>query len=161
MNILFLCTGNSCRSILAEAVFNQLAPEGWRALSAGSMPTGQVHPRTLALLAQEGIASAGLFSKSWHELPLQPDIVITVCAAAASETCPAYLGQAIRAHWATDDPAAVAGDEATIDAAFRAAYALLRQRIEAFFAWQTAVTAPSHEAVQAVLNQIGEENESF
>jgi arsenate reductase len=74
MNILFLCTGNSARSILAEATFNHLAPEGWHAASAGSRPTGQVHPRTLALLAQEGISTAGCYSKSWDNLPATPDI---------------------------------------------------------------------------------------
>ena len=76
MNILFLCTGNSCRSILAEAVFNHLAPSGWRAMSAGSQPTGQVHPRSLALLKREGIPTEGLHSKSWDNLPVTPDIVI-------------------------------------------------------------------------------------
>src|SRR5690606_18311709 len=92
MNLLFLCTGNSCRSILAEAIFNHLAPAGWQAMSAGSQPTGQVHPRALALLQQEGIATDGLNSKSWSNLPLTPDVVITVCSSAAGETCPAYLG---------------------------------------------------------------------
>src|ERR1039458_3584292 len=91
MNMLFLCTGNSCRSILAEATFNALAPADWRAMSAGSKPTGQVHPRSLALLAREGIPTAGYSSKSWNNLPVTPDIVITVCASAAAEICPAYL----------------------------------------------------------------------
>ncbi len=95
MNVLFLCTGNSCRSILAEATFNHLAPAGWRALSAGSRPTGQVHPRSLALLAREQISTAGVASKSWDELPATPDIVITVCASAAGEACPAYLNPAL------------------------------------------------------------------
>jgi protein-tyrosine-phosphatase len=95
MDILFLCTGNSCRSILTEAVFNHLAPTGWHAMSAGNQPTGQVHPRSLALLAREGIATDGYYSKSWDQLPLTPDIVITVCARAAGETCPAYLGARI------------------------------------------------------------------
>ncbi len=96
-NILFLCTGNSCRSILAEATFNHLAPAGWKAMSAGSKPTGQVHPRSLALLAREGISTEGCHSKSWDNLPLPPDmtpdVVITVCSNAAGETCPAYLGR--------------------------------------------------------------------
>src|ERR1035437_908581 len=83
MKVLFLCTGNSCRSILAEATFNHLAPAGWKAMSAGRQPTGEVHPRSLALLAREGIATEGLHSKSWDNLPPTPDIVITVCASAA------------------------------------------------------------------------------
>ncbi|MFZ6750888.1 arsenate reductase ArsC [Undibacterium sp. Ren11W] len=134
MNVLFLCTGNSCRSILAEATFNHLAPAGWQAMSAGSKPTGQVHPRSLALLAREGIATAGYFSKSWDNLPATPDIVITVCASAAGETCPAYLGPVLRSHWGVEDPAHATGSDAEIDAAFMTAYRILRSRIEAFFA---------------------------
>ena len=134
MNVLFLCTGNSCRSILAEATFNHLAPAGWQAMSAGSKPTGQVHPRSLALLAREGIATAGYVSKSWDNLPATPDIVITVCASAAGETCPAYLGPVLRSHWGVEDPAHATGSDAEIDAAFMSAYRILRGRIEAFFA---------------------------
>jgi arsenate reductase (thioredoxin) len=132
MNILFLCTGNSCRSILAEATFNHLAPPGWTALSAGSKPTGQVHPRSLALLAREGISTKGYFSKSWENLPVIPDVVITVCASAAGETCPAYLGNVIRSHWGVEDPAHATGTDAEIDAAFMTAYRILRARIESF-----------------------------
>ena len=134
MNVLFLCTGNSCRSILAEATFNALAPTGLHAMSAGSKPTGQVHPRSLALLAREGISTKGLSSKSWDNLPVTPDLVITVCASAAGETCPAYLGPVMRAHWGVEDPAHAKGTEAEIDAAFMTAYRILRARIEAFLA---------------------------
>ncbi|MEO6352482.1 MAG: arsenate reductase ArsC [Burkholderiaceae bacterium] len=134
MNVLFLCTGNSCRSILAEAIFNHLALAGWTAMSAGSQPTGKVHPRSLALLARAGIATEGYHSKSWDKLPLTPDVVITVCASAAGETCPAYLGPVLRAHWGVEDPAHATGTDAEIDAAFMAAYRLLRTRIETFFA---------------------------
>ena len=80
---------------MAEATFNHLAPPNMRAMSAGSQPTGEVHPRSLALLASKGIATDGYFSKSWHDLP-KPDIVITVCTNAAGETCPAYLGDVLR-----------------------------------------------------------------
>lgn len=134
MNILFLCTGNSCRSILAEATFNALAPAGWRAMSAGSDPTGEVHPRSIALLKRKGIATEGYFSKSWTNLPTTPDIVITVCGNAAGETCPAYLGKVTRAHWGVDDPAKATGTEADIEASFEQAYRILRLRIEAFLA---------------------------
>lgn len=134
MKVLFLCTGNSCRSILAESTFNHLAPEGWRAMSAGSHPTGEVNPRSLALLAREGISTEGCRSKSWDDLPDVPDIVVTVCSSAAGETCPAYLGPVLRAHWGVDDPAHAAGTDAEIDAAFLGAYRILRARIEAFFA---------------------------
>lgn len=132
MNILFLCTGNSCRSILAEATFNALAPQGMKAMSAGSKPTGEVHPRSIALLKREGISIEGYHSKSWDNLAVTPDIVITVCGNAAGEACPAYLGGAVRAHWGVDDPAKVTGSDAEIDAEFEKAYSILRRRIEKF-----------------------------
>ncbi len=132
MNILFLCTGNSCRSILAEATFNALAPAHIRAMSAGSQPTGEVHPRSIALLKSKGISTEGYFSKSWDNLPHTPDIVITVCGNAAGETCPAYLGKVLRAHWGVDDPAKATGTEAQINASFENVYTTLRKRIEAF-----------------------------
>ena len=134
MNVLFLCTGNSCRSILAEATFNHLAPAGWHALSAGSHPAGALHPGALALLAKEQISTQGYYSKSWDALLSVPNIVITVCASAAGETCPAYLGPVLRSHWGVDDPGHVMGTDAEKDAAFRATYSILRARIEAFFA---------------------------
>ena len=134
MNVLFLCTGNSCRSVLGEATFNHLAPEGWRALSAGSKPAGYVHPRSLALLEREGISTEGYFSKSWNDLPVTPDIVLSVCGNAANETCPAYLGPVLRSHWGVEDPAHVEGSEAEIDAAFMTTYRILRHRIEQFLA---------------------------
>jgi arsenate reductase (thioredoxin) len=134
VNVLFLCTGNSCRSVLGEATFNHLAPAGWKAMSAGSQPTGVVHPRTLALLAREGMDTTGCHSKSWDNLPVVPDIVITVCASAAGETCPACLGPVLRTHWGVDDPAHVRGSDAEIDAAFERAYHTLRVRIVAFLA---------------------------
>ena len=132
MNILFLCTGNSCRSILAEATFNHLAPLGMRAMSAGSQPTGEVHPRSITLLKSKGISTEGYFSKSWSNLPITPDIVITVCGNAAGETCPAYIGNVIRAHWGVEDPAKATGSEQEINASFEHAYQVLRKRIEAF-----------------------------
>lgn len=155
MNILFLCTGNSCRSILAEATFNHLAPAGWRAISAGSKPTGQVHPRSLALLAREGIATAGYASKSWENLALTPDIVITVCGSAAGETCPAYLGQVVRSHWGVEDPAHAVGTDAEIDAAFMTAYRILRRRIEAFLALPLSELIGERARLQAELDRIG------
>lgn len=158
MNVLFLCTGNSCRSILGEAVFNHLAPVGspYRAMSAGSQPTGQVHPRSLALLAREGIATQGYYSKSWDNLPHTPDIVITVCASAAGESCPAYLGPVLRVHWGVDDPAHVSGSDAEIDAAFYSAYRLLRQRIEAFFALDLEALQKDPAQLKAALERIGQ-----
>lgn len=155
MNVLFLCTGNSCRSILAEATFNHLAPAGWTAMSAGSAPTGQVHPRSLALLAREGIATDGYHSKSWDRLPLTPDVVVTVCSNAAGEACPAYLGKVLRTHWGVDDPAHATGTDAQIDAAFMDAYRILRACIEAFFALPLAELKAEPERLKAELDRIG------
>lgn len=155
MNVLFLCTGNSCRSVLGEATFNHLAPPGWHAMSAGSHPAGQVHPRTLALLAREGIDASGCYSKSWDALPATPDIVITVCASAAGETCPAYLGAAVRSHWGVDDPAHVRGSDAEIDAAFERAYRTLRARIEAFLALPLAELTADGARLRRELDRIG------
>lgn len=154
MNILFLCTGNSCRSILAEATFNHLAPTGMRAISAGSQPTGNVHPRAIALLQQHSIATDGYYSKSWDDLPVTPDIVITVCGNAAGETCPAYLGKVLRAHWGVADPAKASGSDAEIDASFNTAYQTLRARIEAFLRLDPPLFAKPAE-LQAALEKIG------
>ncbi len=155
MNLLFLCTGNSCRSILAEATFNHLAPAGWRAMSAGSKPAGQVHPKSLALLAKEGISSDGCHSKSGEALPVTPDVVITVCGSAAGETCPAYLGSAIRAHWGVDDPARASGTDEQIDAEFMRAYRTLRSRIEAFLALPLETLRDDPVRLKAELDRIG------
>ncbi|TIC79576.1 arsenate reductase ArsC [Crenobacter intestini] len=155
MNVLFLCTGNSCRSILGEVTFNHLAPEGWRAMSAGSQPAGYVHPRSLVLLAREGMQTDGVSSKSWDALPAVPDIVITVCASAAGETCPAYLGPVLRTHWGVDDPAHATGTDEQINAAFMAAYRTLRARIEAMLA--LPLETLDKAALKAELDRIGRE----
>lgn len=154
-NVLFLCTGNSCRSILAEATFNHLAPAGWRAMSAGSKPTGQVHLRSLALLGREGIATEGYYSKSWENLPLTPDIVVTVCSSAAGETCPVYLGSAVRTHWGVEDPAHATGSNEEIDAAFMTAYRILRHRIEAFLALPLADLQNDRARLKGELDHVG------
>lgn len=157
VEVLFLCTGNSCRSILGEATFNHLAPAGWHAMSAGSQPTGKVHPRSLALLAREGIATDGYYSKSWEALPATPRIVITVCASAAGETCPAYLGPVLRTHWGVEDPAHATGTDAEIDAAFMTAYQILRRRIEAFLALPLDTLQHDPAALKAAMDRIGAE----
>lgn len=155
MNVLFLCTGNSCRSILGEATFNHLAPEGWRALSAGSKPTGTVHPRSLALLEREGISTEGYYSKSWNDLPVTPDIVLSVCGNAANETCPAYLGPVLRSHWGVEDPAHVIGTEDEINASFMTAYRILRHRIEQFLALPLDELVNDRDRLKAELDRIG------
>lgn len=155
MNVLFLCTGNSCRSILGEATFNHLAPAGWQAMSAGSQPAGYVHPRSFALLAREGMSTEGLHSKSWDKLPATPDIVITVCASAAGETCPAYLGPVLRAHWGVEDPAHATGTDEEIDAAFIKAYRILRTRIDAFLALPLEELKTDRARLKAELDRVG------
>lgn len=154
MNILFLCTGNSCRSILGEATFNHLAPVGWKAMSAGSKPAGYVHPRSLALLASEGISTEGYHSKSWENLPATPDIVISVCGNAANETCPAYLGPVLRSHWGVEDPAHATGTDEEIDAAFIKAYRILRARIEAFLALPLETLKHDKAALKLAMDKI-------
>lgn len=154
MRVLFLCTGNSCRSILGEAIFNHLSPSGWQAMSAGSKPAGHVHPRSLALLEREGISIDGCYSKSWEELPHRPDIVITVCANADGETCPAYLVPALRTHWGVEDPALAAGTDAEVDEVFMKAYRILRARIEAFFDFPLETLRHDKAALLAAMDKI-------
>ncbi|HEJ9827542.1 TPA: arsenate reductase ArsC [Pseudomonas aeruginosa] len=135
MRVLFMCTANSCRSILSEALFNHLAPEGFEAVSSGSFPKGQVLPRSLTTLQQAGISIESLSSKGNDAFEGNPpDIVITVCDKAAGEACPVYFGPALKSHWGLADPSDVVGDEATIDAAFRATLARIELRCQAFFA---------------------------
>lgn len=129
--VLVLCTGNSCRSILAEALINARRGDRYRAVSAGSHPTGQVHPKALATLRRHGIDPGSPESESWDVYAGQPfDYVITVCDAAADEACPAFPGRFERLHWSTPDPAAATGTEAEIDAAFEDAFRRLAARIE-------------------------------
>ncbi len=109
-NILFLCTGNSCRSILAEVILNHLGKDRFKAYSAGSFPTGQVNPDSLEVLEKYGLPITGLSSQSWHDFShITFDIVITVCDNAAGEVCPLYLAPAIKAHWGIADPDIISG----------------------------------------------------
>lgn len=135
-NVLFLCTGNSARSILAESLVNHLGMGRFRGYSAGSHPKGQVHPIALALLRQLKLPTGGLRSKSWDEFaePGAPkmDFVFTVCDNAAGEVCPYWPGQPVTAHWGIEDPAAVSGTDAQQWEAFRHALSALENRIKAF-----------------------------
>lgn len=155
MNVLFLCTGNSCRSLMGEAVFNHLAPEGWHAISAGSKPIGRLNSGAVALLQEKGISTEGYYSKSWNDLPVTPDIVISVCGNAANETCPAYLGPVMRSHWGVEDPAHAEGTEEQIKAAFETAYSILRQRIETFLALPLDELKNDPARLKAELDRIG------
>lgn len=155
MNVLFLCTGNSCRSLISEAVFNHIAPAGLHAISAGSQPIGKLNEKAVALLTSKGIPTESYYSKSWNDLPLTPDVVVTVCGSAAGETCPAYLGPVMRTHWGVEDPGHVVGTEEEINTAFEKAYATLRARIEAFLALPLEDLKSDRERFKAELDRIG------
>ncbi|WP_085585634.1 MULTISPECIES: arsenate reductase ArsC [unclassified Pseudomonas] len=154
MRVLFMCTANSCRSILSEALFNHLAPAGFAAVSAGSFPKGQVLPRSLTTLREAGISVEGLSSKGNDAFAANPpDIVITVCDKAAGEACPVYFGPALKAHWGLEDPSDVVGDEAAVRAAFHATLACIDARCRAFFALPFAQL--DRDALKRELDRIG------
>jgi arsenate reductase len=137
-NVLFICTGNSARSLMAESVLNQLGGRRFRAYSAGSQPAGQPHPMTLELLQRNRYDTASLRSKSWDEFAQagapEMDFVLTVCDKAAGEVCPVWPGQPISAHWGVEDPAAATGTEAQRRQAFSDALLVLSRRIAIFLA---------------------------
>lgn len=155
--VLVLCTGNSARSILGEALFNLLGEGRVRAFSAGSRPKGVPHPGALRLLARRGIDTGALRSKSWNEFtaPDAPaiDLAITVCGNAAGEACPVFLGSPLKAHWGLPDPADVTGSEAEVDAAFEETWRLLEMRVRAFLALDRAALDP--RTLMAAMADIG------
>lgn len=157
-NVLFLCTGNSARSILAEAILNHKSAGRFHAFSAGSHPSGQVRPEALAQLAAAGISTEGLRSKSWDEFatPDAPriDFVFTVCDNAANETCPLWPGHPVTAHWGVPDPAAATGTPEQIQRAFRDVFTILDRRISLFTA--IPIEAMDSVALSRELEQIGE-----
>ena len=160
MNVLFLCTGNSARSIMAEGLLNKYGNGRFRAFSAGSFPTGQVNPFALERLEQEGIFLADARSKSWDEFvkPDAPvmDFVITVCDNAAKEVCPVWPGQPINAHWGVFDPAAAEEKEKRI--AFAKAFAILERRITLFTS--LPITSLERMALERQVQDIGNMGES-
>ncbi len=137
-NILFLCTGNSCRSIMAEAYMNYAARGAWRAYSAGSQPTGMVHPLALVTLRDAGVLFDQPASKSWDafERPDAPpmDVVVTVCGNAERETCPIWPNAPRKMHWPFPDPAHFSGSEADQRDHFRSVFVMIQQQIDAFLA---------------------------
>jgi arsenate reductase (thioredoxin) len=156
-NVLFLCTGNSARSIMAEAILNKVGAGKFRAFSAGSHPKGRVHPETLRLLQSLGYDTSKFRSKSWDEFAspgAQPfDFVFTVCGNAAAETCPLWPGQPMTAHWGVPDPAAATGTPAEVALAFKDAYRMLNQRIGIFTSLPLA--ALDKLTLQRKLKEIG------
>ncbi|RZI26399.1 arsenate reductase ArsC [Pseudomonas sp. 770NI] len=160
MKVLFMCTANSCRSILSEAMFNHLAPEGFEAVSSGSFPKGQVLPRSLSTLQAAGISIVGLYSKgndAFQGCP--PDVVITVCDKAAGEACPVYFGPAVKAHWGLEDPSEMQGDEAQVEAAFKATLDIITARCEVFFALPFASLSP--DELKAAVDRIASTPQPF
>jgi arsenate reductase len=131
LKVLVVCTGNSSRSVMAEALLNHLGHGRYKAWSAGSFPSGYVHPKSIETLKRHGIDPGQPRSKSWNEFAHQSfDLVITVCDQAAGESCPLFPGNPKKLHWSTPDPAKATGSEAEIDAAFENAFSLLKNRIE-------------------------------
>ena len=155
LNILVICTGNSCRSIIGEALFNQLGKGRIQAFSAGSQPLGRLNAGAVALLQRHKIATEGYSSKSWDAFANQPvDIAITVCDNAAGETCPAYLHSTTRAHWGLSDPGHAEGTDDEVKAAFEATYQAMERRIGKMLA--LPLETLSREALTAELNAIGQ-----
>ena len=156
-NVLFLCTGNSARSIIAEAILNKIGGDKFNAYSAGSQPKGAPHPQTLALLRSLGYDTSALRSKSWNEFARAGapalDFVFTVCDNAAGETCPFWPGQPMTAHWGVPDPAAVEGSPAEIALAFKDTYRMLNQRISVFAA--LPIRSLDRMTLQSRLKDIG------
>lgn len=156
-NVLFLCTGNSARSIMAEAILNRIGQGNFRAFSAGSQPKGQVNPNTIHLLKSLDYNTSGFRSKPWGEFakPSSPplDFVFTVCDNAAGETCPVWPGQPMTAHWGVPDPAEARGSEAEIGLAFKDAYRMLSQRIGIFTA--LPIRSLDNLSLQQKLREIG------
>lgn len=154
-NVLFLCTGNSARSILAEAILNKAGAGHFRAFSAGSFPKGQVHPASLRLLGELGYSTANFRSKSWDEFAAEGapplEFIFTVCDDAAGEICPVWPGHPMNAHWGIEDPAAVEDDGQ--ERAFRNAYLALQRRIDLFLS--LPLESIDQMSLQSKLREIG------
>ena len=160
-NVLFLCTGNSARSIIAESIMNRYGQGRFKAFSAGSHPKGKVHPYTIDLLKNLNYATDGLRSKSWDEfaVPGAPELnfVLTVCDDAANESCPVWPGQPMSAHWGVPDPAAVEGSEAVKRAAFADTCRMMTNRISIFT--NLPLDSLDHLSLQKRLDEIGRRKE--
>ncbi len=155
MKFLFICTHNRCRSILSEAITRHLAGDRIQAFSAGSQPVGEVHPLSLKFLAEREISTEGLRSQSWDDFESeQPDVVITVCDSAASESCPVWFGDTVKVHWGLTDPSKLEGDESELRAAFFAVMDTIERRTHAALALD--FEAMDRDALQAAMAQIAE-----
>lgn len=156
MKILYICTHNRCRSILSEAITNHLSQGKLQAFSAGSQPAGQVHPLSLKYLAEKGISTQGLESKSWDGFENeQPDIVVTVCDSAAAEACPVWFGETVKVHWGLPDPSKLQGSEMEVRDAFYAVMETIEQRVRDLL--ELNLDALTKEERQALLDQLTQE----
>jgi len=155
MKVLFMCTANSCRSVLSEGLFNHLAPDGFTAVSSGSFPGGRLNPRAVSTLQGLNIDTSTLYSKGsevFADAP--PDVVITVCDKAAGEPCPVFFGPAVKSHWGLADPSDVQGTDSEVQAAFDATVAQIRKRFDAFFKLDHSALTP--EQLKLELDRIGQ-----
>lgn len=156
--VLFVCTGNSARSVLAEATLRAWGGGRFEAFSAGSQPTGRINPHALAVLAADGIATSGLRSKSWDEFSGDDvqaiDLVVTVCDSAAAEPCPVLFGDFVRTHWGLPDPAAVEGSDDDKRVAFARTHAVIKARLSAFLALPVETWA-DRVVLKTALDRIG------
>ncbi|MFT5314067.1 MAG: arsenate reductase [Paraglaciecola sp.] len=158
MKILYICTHNRCRSILSEAITNHVANGLIEARSAGSQPVGEVHPLSLKYLQEAGISTEGLRSQSWDEFEdFAPDIVVTVCDAAAAETCPVWFAHTIKVHWGLADPSKLTGSEQEIAEAFRGTITQITQRVHSLLQLKSLVKGEilDHDQLQAQLSALG------
>lgn len=154
LNVFVICTGNSCRSVMGEALFNYHGKGRVRAYSAGSHPVGRINQDALSTLKRHGLPTEGYQSQSWEDFEETPmDIVITVCDNAAGEACPAYLGAAVRAHWGVSDPGQVEGSDEEKIAAFEKTFAILENRVKEMLA--LPLEQMSRDALIDRLNEIG------
>ena len=155
LNILVICTGNSCRSVMAEALLNHLGQGRLNAFSAGSHPVGKINEAALATLKRHSLPTEGYKSQSWEDFQEIPmDIVITVCDNAAGETCPVYLTQAVRAHWGVSEPGHIEGTDEEKIAAFEQTFATLKLRINKML--ELSLETMTKGSLTAELNKIGE-----
>lgn len=156
LKVLILCTGNSCRSVMGEALINHLAGDRLQAFSAGSRPIGRINAGAVATLQRNGIATEGFTSQSWDEYADKGiDIAITVCDSAAGEVCPVYMNSIVRGHWGVSDPVHVTGSDEEVQAAFQATFEILERRVKQLLALPFE-TMPTAE-LSAALNKIGAE----
>lgn len=154
-NVFVICTGNSCRSVMGEALFNHLGQGRIQAFSAGSHPIGRINAGALATLKRHGLPTEGYKSQSWNEFESKlMDIVITVCDNAAGETCPVYLNNAVRAHWGVSDPGHIEGTEEEKIAAFEATFGILKLRVQKMLA--LPLETMTADELKTELNAIGQ-----